>query len=52
MNENPTPEIAEIEQSAHDQAVAQAAEKYTEENIHVLRDAAHIRQTPTGRKRD
>jgi DNA gyrase subunit B len=47
MNENPTPAIAEIEQSAHDQAVAQAAEKYTEENIHVLRDAAHIRQTPS-----
>jgi DNA gyrase subunit B len=47
MNEDHTPAIAELEQNAHDQAVAQAAEKYTEENIHVLRDAAHIRQTPS-----
>src|SRR6202008_1851733 len=28
-------------------SVSEASEKYTEEHIHILRDAAHIRQTPS-----
>jgi DNA gyrase subunit B len=47
MNEEVLSEISDTEPTAHEQAVAQAAEKYTEENIHILRDAAHIRQTPS-----
>jgi DNA gyrase subunit B len=47
MNENPTPEIADIERTPEDlAATAEASEKYGSSNVQVLRDAAHIRRRP------
>src|SRR5207249_5816066 len=38
--------VVEAELTAQEQATADASEQYTEENVQVLRDAAHIRRRP------
>jgi DNA gyrase subunit B len=46
MNDNATG-LAEVELTVQEQVTAEAAEHYGSENVQILRDAAHIRQTPS-----
>src|SRR5260370_28136229 len=46
MNEDRTL-VATAEQTMADQATAEAADKYSSDNVQIFRDAAHIRQRPS-----